>query len=357
MKSWRSLAQRGMACGLLLVMGVASVCAQTLSDFHVSTADGVRIFVREYRPASAPASGSEPVILIHGARAPGIASFDLPVPNGSLLRDLAERTHRTVYVMDARGYGASDRPPAMAQPPEGRPPLSRGYEVVRDIDAVAAAARTRTGSPRVTLFGWATGGMWAAYYASLHPEQVGHLVVLNAMYGAAVPHPQFGAGSSLSDPKQPDRFNPGIGAYSVNNAASLRAVWERSIPEADKDGWRDVAVAEALTRATAESDAAQAQREPGTFRAPSGALEDSFYQATGRRLFDASSITARVLLIRSGHDFWSRPADQSAFLHDATHAASARLLTLPDATHFAHLDRPERGRSRLLDEVTRFLSE
>jgi hypothetical protein len=33
-----------------------------------------------------------------------------------------------------------------------------------------------------------------------------------------------------------------------------------------------------------------------------------------------------------------------AFAHDATHAASVRILTLPNATHFVHLDRAQHGR-------------
>jgi pimeloyl-ACP methyl ester carboxylesterase len=39
------------------------------------------------------------------------------------------------------------------------------------------------GTNPVALLGWATGGMWSAYYASLHPEKVGHLITLNALCG------------------------------------------------------------------------------------------------------------------------------------------------------------------------------
>jgi pimeloyl-ACP methyl ester carboxylesterase len=361
MTIWRAVA----GCALLSLgltqpgaarAGVQSApAALAVSDFYVTTVDAVRIFVREVRPAQDPAG--EPLILLHGARAPGIASFDLPVKDASLARTLAERTHRSVYVMDARGYGLSDRPAAMAASPAGHPPLSRAYEVVRDIDAVAAAARVRSSSKQVSLLGWATGGMWAAYYASLHPEQVSHLVTMNALYGAAVPHAQFGAGSSLSDPRQPDQFNPAIGAYGVFEGASLLNVWDRSLPPADRNRWRDPDVAAALVRATLDSDSAFARQEPGKFRAPSGALEDSFYQAVGRRLFDASSIRAHILVVRSERDFWSRPEDVTAFLHDAHHAASARALTLPNATHFVHLERPEHGREQLVDAVADFLEK
>ena len=46
----------------------------------------------------------EPILLVHGARVPGIASFDLPVAGGSLAADLADKGF-CAYVIDIRGYG------------------------------------------------------------------------------------------------------------------------------------------------------------------------------------------------------------------------------------------------------------
>jgi pimeloyl-ACP methyl ester carboxylesterase len=41
--------------------------------------------------------------------------------------------------------------------------------------------------------------------------------------------------------------------------------------------------------------------------------------------------------------------------HDAVRARSVRIVIIPNATHFVHLDRPERGRNQLLREVIAFL--
>jgi pimeloyl-ACP methyl ester carboxylesterase len=325
-------------------------------DFRVKTEDGVGIFVRELRGSGA-ARGREPLILVHGARVPGLGSFDLPVPGGSLAADLVEKTGRLVYVMDARDYGGSDRSPAMDEPPNANPPQARAYQVVRDIAAVVADAERRSGSRTVALLGWATGGMWVAFYASLCAEQVGHLVTLNALYGGSNKHAMLGPGSSSSDPAHPDRLNPATGAYSLNSAASLLRGWDQSIPADDKTTWRDPAVASAYQQAALASDPTSGTRQPAAFRAPLGALEDSFYQAGGRRLFDAASITSHVLIVRSERDFWSRPEDVQAFVHDAVHAASVKVVSLPDATHFAHLDRAEHGRDRLMSEVAAFLED
>jgi pimeloyl-ACP methyl ester carboxylesterase len=317
-------------------------------ELFTTADDGVRLHVREVRPASARGA---PLILLHGARAPGVASFDLPVAGGSLAGDLAQRLNRRVYVMDARGYGGSQRPAAMDRPPEESRPLSRAFEVVRDVDAVRKLAAQRTGSRQVGLIGWATGGMWAGFYASLRPEAVAGLATINALYGGSDVHAMLGPGSAVAQPGQPRRFDPATGGYALYPAASLIGVWERNIPVENKDAWRDPAVAQALAAAVLASDPDSGRHDPPRFRAPLGALEDSFHQACGRRLYDAGSITAPVLLVRSEHDFWSRQADLDAFTADAGRSPSVKTATLAGAGHFVHLDRPDRGRDRLLAEL------
>ena len=332
----------GVIASVALVTASLADAAVTRRDLRVTTADGISLYVREVKPASTVAR--EPLIMIHGARVAGIGSFDLPVDGGSLAADVAERTGRVVYVMDARGYGASERPPAMDKPPAEAMPLSRAYEVVRDIEAVAREAARANNQPRVALLGWATGGMWASFYAALYPEKVSHLIAFNSLYGGSDQHPVLAG-----------RAGPQLGAYSLNQAASLFTQWDRSIPLEDKTQWRDPAVAKAYEEAAFASDPTSSQRQPRSFRAPSGAIEDSSVQASGRRLFDASTITARVLLIRSGRDFWSRPEDVSAFQHDAVRAAEVRVLSLPDSTHHVHLDRANRGRDQMLQAIREFL--
>ena len=316
------------------------------TDFFVASEPGIEIFVREVRRA--PPSGSGfPVLLLHGARVPGIASFDLPVPGGSLAADLALAGH-VVYVMDARGYGGSTRPPA---------PMVRGNVVVRDVNAVVEAIQRRLGVGEVALMGWATGSHWLGYYASLHPEHVSHLILYNTLYGGSDRHPSIGKGSSLEDREHPGTFAAAdAGVYRLSNAESLFPAWDRSIPLEDKTAWRDPEVARAYARAALASDPTSDSRTPPSFRAPSGALEDSFYQASGRQLWDASMIRSSVLVIQSENDFWSRPEDRETLREHLASARTVRVVVIPEATHFVHLDRPERGRSRFLEEVLAFLS-
>ena len=70
-------------------------------------------------------------------------------------------------------------------------------------------------------------------------------------------------------------------------------------------------------------------------------------------MWEAGAITARVLIVRGKRDSWSRPEDVAWLEGDLTNAALMRTGTLPQATHFVHLDWPERGRECLIDQVPR----
>ncbi len=323
-------------------------------DFFVSQANGIRIFVRQvaakHGPRSAPA-----VLLIHGARVPGIASFDLQVPGGSLAADLATRG-LAVYVMDVRGYGASTHPKEMEEPAAGRSALVRSNEAARDIGAAVDWIRARRQVQTVALFGWATGGQWAGYYASLFPDKVRALIMLNSLYGGSSVHPLMGHGSDMEDRDHPGHFNSSAcGSYRLNEEKSLFGVWDRSIPIENKNEWRDPEVARAYSAAALASDPTSSTRKPNSFRSPCGALEDSFYLATGRQLWDASMITAPTLVLASELDFWSRPQDRELLQEHLVHAAHVKVVVLRGATHFVHLDRPEHGREIMMEEILNFV--
>lgn len=320
--------------------------------FRVESDPGIEIAVLEVRPRRQGTS-RVPVLLLHGARVPGEPSFDLDHPQGSLAGDLARAGH-PVYVVDARGYGASTRPPA-ATPPEARG-LVRTDAVVRDIAAVVAALQDRLALDRMAGFGWATGGHWLGAYAALYPDTISHIAFHNTLYGAEAPHADLGAGSALEDPRQPGRFHrQACNGYLLSGAESLLARWDSSIPLDDKARWRDPELVTAYVAAALASDPTSNDRDPPSFRAPSGAIEDAYYLACGRRFWDASLITAKALVVFSERDFWSRPADRDLLSEHLVNAASRETLTLPDATHFVHLDRPERGRDTLLSKLLAFL--
>lgn len=343
---------------LLIAFQYQAAAAQEIArkDFSVESAPGISIFVREIKLSASHDGNKTPILLVHGARVPGVASFDLPVLHGSLAADLAKADY-PVYIMDARGYGYSTRPPEMSEPPDANLPLVRSPAVVHDIAAVVDWIRERRSVDQVALLGWATGGNWCGYYATLYPDRVSDLILLNTLYGGSDQHSYIGHGSLLENPKHPGQFNfDAFGAYRFSTADSLFGSWDRSIPLKDKSEWRDPRVAAAYAKSALASDSTSQDRTPPSFRAPTGALEDSFYQATGHQLWDASFIYSRVLIIVSENDFWSRPADRKALEQDLVHAKEVRTVIIPDATHYVFLDRPERGRKRFIQETLSFLA-
>lgn len=321
-------------------------------DLTTRTTDGVTIAIREVRPAS-PVAGRTPVVLLHGTRPDGVSEYDLPVENGSLAADLAARGHH-VFVPDARGYGRSERGPQMDRPPSESEPYARSMTIARDIDAAVEALREATGAARVGLMGWGVGATCVLLHAAIAPEKVSHLVLYNPLYGGGTSHPRY-RDHPLEDPARPGRFNVAhYGGYSFNDPAMLMRKWADSIPVADKDSWRDPAVAAAFAQALLDGDATSRERTPPTYRSPNGMLEDSLYMGRGTPLVHASQIYARVLIIRPELDYFSRPEDVAALKSDLVNAPDVELWEPEGATHFIILDRPERGRTAAIEKIQRF---
>lgn len=331
-------------------MSVESDTAFTRIDHRIISTPGVEIAVREMLPPDSR-SDQPPLLLIHGGGGGGVASFDVPVPGYSLMADFAAAGIR-VFTVDIRGWGTSTRPPELDGLPHAAAPAVTSEEAVQDIGAVVEWIVRQTGQDAIDLLGWATGGHWAAMYASRNPGRVRALISLNSLYGVDAPWPMR---AGFADPNDPEQFNRAAGAYALRTAQSLLGGWDRSIPLEDRDSWRDPRVAEAYAAVTIASDPTSVGRTPPSVRAPIGFQVDSFAQAAGNPFWDVGKITAKVLIVRGSLDFWSRPEDVAAFSNDLVNARSVETLVIDQGTHFLFIDRPERGRSIFLDAALQFL--
>jgi pimeloyl-ACP methyl ester carboxylesterase len=311
-------------------------------DFFVSGEKNISIFVREITPGKT-GSGSNCVLLIHGGFG-GITAFDLYVPGGSFARDLAARGF-TVYIMNVRGWEKSSFPDTTGKSMS----LTSYVEAGKDIHAVVQEIQKRQAVKKVALFGWATGGHWAGYYTSKHPATVSHLISLNALYGVNAPWPLR---KSFADPKDSTRFDEtAMGKLRRSGKQSLLRTLNNSIPSPDKNLWRDSVVSYACaTTATGFS-------KDGIFTTPGDFRRESFYMSLGRQYWKAEDLRVPVFVIRGAQDFWSRPADVDALYNGLIHAPRKKKLTLEEGTHFIFLDRPDKGRDRLLSEVVGFLNQ
>ena len=202
-----------LACGmsLLAVSTMAEGREIVRNDRFIELESGGRLFVREVRRAGPETTPTRAVLLVHGARVPGIGSFDLPVAGGSLASDLAGAGY-VVYLLDLRGYGESSRPIAMEGAPERGAPQIRTADAVADIGAAVEAIATWSGDSEISLIGWATGGHWAGAYASRNPSRVERLIVYNSLYGDRRATPRSEAAHPSTIGRAPE---PSMSAHSA----------------------------------------------------------------------------------------------------------------------------------------------
>jgi pimeloyl-ACP methyl ester carboxylesterase len=241
----------------------------------------------------------------------------------------------------------------MDEPAANNRPVSRSYLVVRDIGAVVDHIRKKHGVNRVTLIGWSWGAMTAGYYASLNSEKVRKLVMYAPAYAYAL-HTNLGAGSGLQNKRAPAGFNYALGAYRLASLAANTGRWDGEIPVADKSQYREPGVAEAFWAECMASDPTSNTRTPPSLRAPNGVLEDTFMQATGRRMWNASSIYVPTLVIAGEFDTWSFPEDREGLMRDLTNAPVKKSVLIKNSTHFTLFEKP---RYEFFGEILKFVKE
>jgi len=165
---------------------------------------------------------------------------------------------------------------------------------------------------------------------------------------------QLGAGSGLQNKRHPSDFNYALGAYRLASTAANTARWDGEIPVQDKAQYREPGVAEAFWNECMASDPTSGSRTPPSLRAPNGVLEDTFMQATGRAMWNASSIYVPTLVIAGEYDTWSFPEDREGLMRDLTNAPAKRSVLIKNATHFVLFEKP---RMDFFNEVLKFLKE
>jgi len=338
----------GMTIQGLAAAGVASAFLR--GDAWVQSEPGIRLFVREVRASTTEELGV-PVLLIHGAGPGSLANFDPSIPSYSLAEDVASVGH-VVYLMDVRGFGNSARPAALDSKDESTTPAVSSDEAVKDISAVVNWILERSRESKVALVGLGAGGHWAALYTVKNGDKVSHLVLLNVLYGVKAPWPM---GKTLADPKNPDAFNPSAGAYRLVDGAGLMAEWDGDIPVEDKSKWHDPRVTVAYVRLALAGDATANTRKPPSIRIPQAVFKEHFEMSQGKKFWDAKDIVVPTLYVRGTRDHWSRPEDMQALNAELVNAPRKEIVVIHDATHFLHLDRPEKGRAAFLQEMLVFL--
>ncbi len=318
-------------------------------DYYIDAVDpGIKLFVRtKMAEGNKTFNDANIALFVHGATYPSTPDFDLQYKDYSWA-DWMVRHGYVVYMFDIRNYGFSTREKAMDQPAAQNRPLSRSYLAIRDIGAVVDHIRSEHHVNKVTLIGWSWGAMTAGYYTSLHSEKIHKLVMFAPLYNFSA-HPIWGAGSNYQNKSNPYEFNYSVGAYRF---AANQAWWDSQIPVRDKTQYREQEVSDAFNAANLATDPTSGSRNPPSQRAPNGVLEDHFMLATGRPLWNASSIYVSTLVIAGQYDAHSFPEDREGLMRDLTNAPTKKLVVIPDATHFVQF---EKHRFELYNEILSFL--
>jgi pimeloyl-ACP methyl ester carboxylesterase len=321
------------------------------NDYSIDAVDpGIKIFVREKRAEGAKATEDNVVLFIHGATFPSTPDFDLEYKDYSWADWMVKHGY-VVYMFDKRNYGFSSREKAMDEPPAANRPVSRSYLVIRDLGAVVDHIRAKNHIQKVTLIGWSWGAMTAGYYTSLQSEKVKKLVLYAPLYNNPT-HTNLGAGSGNQNKRAPSEFNYALGAYRYGSGEGNNKRWDGEIPVADKTEYREQGVQDAFNAAALATDPTSGTRTPPSLRAPNGVLEDSFYQATGRMMWNAANIYVPTLVIGGEDDTWSYLNDRDGLMRDLVNAPQKKLVNIPHATHFILF---EKQRRRFYDEIDSFL--
>lgn len=332
-------------CFTSLFLAFHSMAETVRHDFTVTTEDGLRLFVRQLRHTVA-ISDRGPLLMVNGGRSGVLASWDVDAPGTSAAQEIAKAGHQ-VYLMDIRGFGRSEFPPEMHNTLDARngPVAVRSYEAVRDIAAVVKEIRRRhPDDERLAAIGWATGSQWLGHYASLYPQHLSHLIYYNAAYGG--PAGGWQLQKEFGDPQSPTELQRSrYGAYRFATAEDLVGRW--------RNEGINAAFLARYAQLSMEGDATANTREPPSFRFPSGPTADTLKLVNGRQLFDASFIRSHVLILRSEHDFWSRPADVATLRSHLTDAASVAVVQIAGASHYVHLQ-PTADRQKFLDAILAF---
>jgi len=318
---------------------------------QIDGSDGVKLFLREkMAEGNTQFTNDNVVLFLHGATAPSTCDFDLSYKDYSWADWMVKRGF-VVYMGDYRNYGYSSREAAMDEPPAKNQPVTRSYLALRDIEAMVNHIKARRGVAKVTLIGWSWGAMMAGYYASLHSENVNKIVLYAPLYNFNN-HTNLGPGSALQDKRKPSQFNFALGAYRLASESANTGRWNGEIPGENKDEYREAAVPVEFWKECMATDPTSATRNPPSLRAPNGVLEDSFYQATGRPLWNAANIYVPTLLIAGAYDTWSYPEDREGLMRDLVHSPVKRSTLIPDATHFVLF---EKNRHTFFEEILKFV--
>jgi pimeloyl-ACP methyl ester carboxylesterase len=303
---------------------------------------GIRLFIRNKRPAGIDLFGPEKTLLyVHGSTYPAESTFDLPLAGLSWMDYIASQGW-DVFLVDLRGYGGSSRPAEMDEPASNHSPIVTTEVALRDVGAAVDYVLRIRKLSTLNLLGWSWGAtLMGAYTAQNNNDRVRRLVLYAPQWLWTAPT------SFTREAAQ--------GAYRTVTMEQARQRWIEGVPENKKSelvpqGWFEQAWEAALA-----SDAVGSQQTPPVLRAPNGTLHDSrTYWGAGKPYYDPTQIAVPTLVVHAEWDADLPTYMAHGVFNRLTNALYRRFVELGEGTHSVML---EKNRMQLFREVQLFLDE
>ncbi|WP_210424125.1 alpha/beta fold hydrolase [Halorussus ruber] len=239
---------------------------------------------------------------------------------------------RTAYALDVRGYGDSEFPPEMAEPPEENDPPVRAADAEADVAAAFEFAAERHAAVHVVGVSWGTMTT-GRFFAERNPDASSYVQC------APVYAPPY-------------EFAEGISALGLDPELDAYFEDDRETVAERKDENANPNLFEATWRSMVKSGQGAAADREEAYVAQTGALADVRECCAGNPPYDPGDISAPTLVVRGSEDGVSERSD-ALTLYDELGAARSRneYVELAGADHYAmHGDR----RRALFDLVTAF---
>ncbi len=331
-----------VTCALFVWLAPPSVSAQRIvaETFMIPAADpGIQLHVRNKHLEGRDSYPAERVVLfVHGATYPSETGFDIDLPGGSWMDNVARKGY-DAYFVDVRGYGRSTRPAAMNAPASANPPFAMTADAVKDVGSAVDFILRRRSISKLNLVGWSWGTALMAGYTMDNNDRVNKLVLYAPLWILKAP-PTF----SVS------------GAYRTVTRDAVRQRGVRGIPpqrieEISPSAWFDT-----WWQGNLATDPDGAKQNPPVLRAPNGVLKDLVDQwGAGKATWDPEKIRVPTLVILAEWDQDNPLYMAQEVFAKLVNTPYKRHVVLGEGTHTVAFY--EKNRMHLINQVQSFLDE